>query len=155
MSGGRTDGGRLRGDGGGGSSDEDSLRTDLRQRLQEEASLYRRRLDTYRQAQQNQAALVSRLQAKVNRSSHRRVAYNSPRNYLGSSVQAKMCGPGGATYRKRDRLRSTIVPEIHLSCCSIDVFHQFFRIGAGATTLAGDAGGANNRLGYCFEEIRR
>lgn len=38
---------------------------DLRQRLQEEASLYRRRLETYRQAQQNQAALVSRLQAKV------------------------------------------------------------------------------------------
>lgn len=58
-------GGRLRGDGGGGSSDEETR--DLRQRLQEEASLYRRRLDTYRQAQQNQAALVSRLQAKVSR----------------------------------------------------------------------------------------
>lgn len=58
---------RLRGD-GGASSDEDSLsrqNLDLRQRLQEEAALYRRRLDTYRQAQQNQAALVSRLQAKV------------------------------------------------------------------------------------------
>lgn len=38
---------------------------ELRDRLQEEASLYRRRLDTYRQAQQNQAALVSRLQTKV------------------------------------------------------------------------------------------
>lgn len=62
-SGSRLDGGRLRGD-GGGSSDED-MSKDLRQRLQEEASLYRRRLDTYRQAQQNQAALVSRLQAKV------------------------------------------------------------------------------------------
>lgn len=63
----RGDGGRLRGD-GGGSSDEDSMarqNLDLRQRLQDEASLYRRRLDTYRQAQQNQAALVSRLQAKV------------------------------------------------------------------------------------------
>lgn len=59
--------GRLGGD-GGASSDEDSLNRqnlDLRQRLQEEAALYRRRLDTYRQAQQNQAALVSRLQAKV------------------------------------------------------------------------------------------
>lgn len=61
------EGGRLRGD-GGASSDEDTIsrqNLDLRQRLQEEASLYRRRLDTYRQAQQNQAALVSRLQAKV------------------------------------------------------------------------------------------
>lgn len=38
---------------------------ELRERLQEEASLYRRRLDTYRQAQQNQAALVGRLQSKV------------------------------------------------------------------------------------------
>lgn len=57
----------MRGD-GSGSSDDDTLtrqNTDLRQRLQDEASLYRRRLDTYRQAQQNQAALVSRLQAKV------------------------------------------------------------------------------------------
>lgn len=64
------EGGRLRGD-GGASSDEDSLsrqNVDLRQRLQEEANLYRRRLDTYRQAQQNQAALVSRLQAKVRQS---------------------------------------------------------------------------------------
>lgn len=67
MSGSRLEAGRLRGD-GGASSDEDSLtrqNLDLRQRLQEEASLYRKRLDTYRQAQQNQAALVSRLQAKV------------------------------------------------------------------------------------------
>ncbi|XP_060523589.1 rootletin isoform X2 [Cylas formicarius] len=65
-SGSRGESSRLRGD-GGGSSDEDGSRQniDLRQRLQEEASLYRRRLDTYRQAQQNQAALVSRLQAKV------------------------------------------------------------------------------------------
>lgn len=37
----------------------------LRHRLEEEQSTYKRRLDTYRQAQQNQAALVSRLQAKV------------------------------------------------------------------------------------------
>lgn len=61
------EGGRLRGD-GGASSDDDSLtrqNVDLRQRLQEEATAYKRRLDTYRQAQQNQAALVSRLQAKV------------------------------------------------------------------------------------------
>jgi rootletin len=68
VSGSRADGGRLRGDGGGGSSDEDSAsrqNVDLRQRLHEEASIYRRRLDTYRQAQQDQAALVSRLQAKV------------------------------------------------------------------------------------------
>uniref|UniRef100_A0A6P7GY35 Rootletin isoform X1 n=2 Tax=Diabrotica virgifera virgifera TaxID=50390 RepID=A0A6P7GY35_DIAVI len=63
--GGRTDSGRLRGDGGGGSSDEDVMSKELRHRLQEEASLYRKRLDTYKQAQQNQAALVSRLQAKV------------------------------------------------------------------------------------------
>lgn len=38
---------------------------ELRDRLQEEASQYRRRLDTYKQAQQNQAALVGRLQSKV------------------------------------------------------------------------------------------
>lgn len=38
---------------------------ELRHRLEEEAAHYKRRLDTYRQAQQHQAALVSRLQAKV------------------------------------------------------------------------------------------
>ena len=38
---------------------------DLRQRLQDESSNYRKRLDTYKQAQQNQAALVGRLQNKV------------------------------------------------------------------------------------------
>lgn len=38
---------------------------ELRQRLQDESSSYRRRLDTYKQAQSNQSALVSRLQAKV------------------------------------------------------------------------------------------
>ncbi|XP_055612940.1 rootletin isoform X2 [Uranotaenia lowii] len=38
---------------------------ELRHRLQEEANSYRRRLETYKQAQNNQAALVSRLQAKV------------------------------------------------------------------------------------------
>jgi hypothetical protein len=37
----------------------------LRRRLDEESVNYRRRLDTYKQAQQHQAALVSRLQAKV------------------------------------------------------------------------------------------
>jgi hypothetical protein len=38
---------------------------ELRQRLQDESSSYRRRLDTYKQAQSNQSALVGRLQAKV------------------------------------------------------------------------------------------
>lgn len=38
---------------------------ELRDRLQEESNLYKRRLDTYKQAQQNQAALVGRLQSKV------------------------------------------------------------------------------------------
>lgn len=38
---------------------------ELRSRLHDEASNYRRRLDTYKQAQQNQAQLVSRLQSKV------------------------------------------------------------------------------------------
>lgn len=38
---------------------------DLRRRLEDEAATYRRRLETYKQAQQQQAALVSRLQAKV------------------------------------------------------------------------------------------
>lgn len=38
---------------------------ELQHRLQEDAALYRRRLDTYKQAQQNQASLVARLQSKV------------------------------------------------------------------------------------------
>uniref|UniRef100_A0A1A9X182 Rootletin-like coiled-coil domain-containing protein n=1 Tax=Glossina brevipalpis TaxID=37001 RepID=A0A1A9X182_9MUSC len=38
---------------------------ELRQRLADEANNYRRRLDTYKQAQQNQATLVSRLQSKI------------------------------------------------------------------------------------------
>lgn len=38
---------------------------ELRHRLEQETTSYKRRLDTYRQAQQHQAALVSRLQAKV------------------------------------------------------------------------------------------
>lgn len=38
---------------------------ELRNKLHEEANNYRRRLDTYKQAQQNQAQLVSRLQNKV------------------------------------------------------------------------------------------
>lgn len=38
---------------------------ELRHRLHEEASNYRRRLDTYKQSQQNQAQLVNRLQSKV------------------------------------------------------------------------------------------
>lgn len=38
---------------------------ELRHRLEEEAASYRRRLDTYRQAQQHQTALVSRLQTKA------------------------------------------------------------------------------------------
>lgn len=38
---------------------------ELRHRLEEEAANYKRRLNTYRQAQQHQATLVSRLQAKV------------------------------------------------------------------------------------------
>lgn len=38
---------------------------ELRHRLQEESNNYRKRIDTYKQAQQNQANLVSRLQSKV------------------------------------------------------------------------------------------
>lgn len=64
----RIDGGRLREDGGLCSSDDDTFNRenlDLRLKLQEEASVYKRRLDQYRQAQSNQASLISRLQAKV------------------------------------------------------------------------------------------
>lgn len=49
-------------------SDPDSLLRQnyaLRHRLEEESATYKRRIDAYRQAQQNQATLVSRLQAKV------------------------------------------------------------------------------------------
>lgn len=38
---------------------------ELRRRLDEDSANYRRRLETYRQAQKHQATLVSRLQAKV------------------------------------------------------------------------------------------
>lgn len=51
-----------------GVPDTNTLRREnqeLRERLQEDAVLYRKRLDTYKQAQQNQAALVARLQSKV------------------------------------------------------------------------------------------
>lgn len=54
--------------GGSGGVDTNSLRREnqeLRERLNEDAALYRKRLDTYKQAQQNQAALVARLQSKV------------------------------------------------------------------------------------------
>lgn len=51
----------------GGTSTSALLRQnqELRQRLADEANNYRRRLDTYKQAQQNQATLVSRLQSKI------------------------------------------------------------------------------------------
>lgn len=38
---------------------------DLRRRIEDEEANYRRKLDTYRLAQQHQATLVSRLQTKV------------------------------------------------------------------------------------------
>lgn len=57
---------------------------ELRRRLEEEAASYKRRLDTYRQAQQHQAALVSRLQAKVsslNYSSYRNKIFTSKNTF--------------------------------------------------------------------------
>lgn len=56
------------GSGGGADPNTNTLRSEnqkLRARLQEDAELYQKRLDTYKQAQQNQAALVARLQSKV------------------------------------------------------------------------------------------
>jgi len=53
---------------GGGSGDPSALlrqNQELRQRLADESHSYRRRLDTYKQAQHNQANLVSRLQSKI------------------------------------------------------------------------------------------
>ncbi|XP_066581176.1 centrosome-associated protein CEP250 [Prorops nasuta] len=62
-----------RNNGGGDRSTEDDLSPDalvrqnfeLRHRLEQETASYKRRLETYKQAQQHQATLVSRLQAKV------------------------------------------------------------------------------------------
>lgn len=54
--------------GSSGGDDTNTLRRqnqELRDRLEEDAVLYRKRLDTYKQAQHNQAALVARLQSKV------------------------------------------------------------------------------------------
>ncbi|XP_016981444.1 rootletin [Drosophila rhopaloa] len=57
------------GGGGGGSGGDPSAllrqNQELRQRLADESHSYRRRLDTYKQAQHNQANLVSRLQSKI------------------------------------------------------------------------------------------
>ncbi|KAH8276985.1 hypothetical protein KR026_003142 [Drosophila bipectinata] len=56
------------GGGGGGAGDPSALlrqNQELRQRLADESHSYRRRLDTYKQAQHNQANLVSRLQSKI------------------------------------------------------------------------------------------
>lgn len=50
---------------GGVSSDLQRQNDELRARLAGEAADHKRRLDAYRRAQQGQAALVSRLQAKV------------------------------------------------------------------------------------------
>ncbi|XP_058060907.1 rootletin isoform X1 [Anopheles bellator] len=61
---------------------------ELRHRLQEEANNYRRRLDTYKQAQNNQAALVSRLQAKV-------LQYKQRCTDLEQSPAAVCSGSGG------------------------------------------------------------
>ncbi|KAH8382728.1 hypothetical protein KR009_004943 [Drosophila setifemur] len=61
-------GGGGSGVGGGGSGDPSALlrqNQELRQRLADESHSYRRRLDTYKQAQHNQANLVSRLQSKI------------------------------------------------------------------------------------------
>lgn len=54
-----------------GSSSPGDLRRqneELKARLAEESADHKRRLDAYRRAQQGQAALVSRLQAKVYKS---------------------------------------------------------------------------------------
>jgi len=54
--------------GAGGGGDPSALlrqNQELRQRLADESHSYRRRLDTYKQAQHNQANLVSRLQSKI------------------------------------------------------------------------------------------
>lgn len=48
------------------SSDLRRQNEELRARLAGEAADHKRRLDAYRRAQQGQAALVSRLQSKVN-----------------------------------------------------------------------------------------
>lgn len=55
------------GDASGGTTPPSLMKQnqELRMRLQDEANNYRRRLDTYKQAQQNQAVLVGRLQNKV------------------------------------------------------------------------------------------
>lgn len=68
-------------------SDTNSLarqNQELRDRLTEDAALYRRRLDTYKQAQQNQAALVAKLQSKV-------LQYKKKCNEL----EDRMCDTGG------------------------------------------------------------
>lgn len=67
---------------------------ELRERLQEDAALYRRRLDTYKQAQQNQAALVARLQSKV-------LQYKKKCNDL----EDRMCDTIGTITPKSNKVR--------------------------------------------------
>ena len=75
-------------------SDSGSLmrqNNELRQRLADESSNYRRRLETYKQAQNNQAALVSRLQAKVLQYKQRCSELEQPTlNLSGDSNQRSM-----------------------------------------------------------------
>lgn len=88
--------------GGGGRTasgpiDTNSLQREnqeLRERLQEDAVLYRKRLDTYKQAQQNQAALVARLQSKV-------LQYRKKCNEL----EDRMCDTIGPTTSKSTKVR--------------------------------------------------
>ncbi|KAL0100440.1 hypothetical protein PUN28_019642 [Cardiocondyla obscurior] len=67
---------------------------ELRHRLEEETASYKRRLDTYRQAQQHQAALVSRLQAKVLQYKQR---CSELENQMTETIPCDSTKPTGAT----------------------------------------------------------
>ncbi|XP_055617320.1 rootletin [Toxorhynchites rutilus septentrionalis] len=95
---------------------------ELRHRLQEEANNYRRRLDTYKQAQNNQAALVSRLQAKVLQYKQRctELEQTTPPSVTCPNYSTRDASPG------RHHVSTTICPATATGPCP----------GAGSTSMS-------------------
>lgn len=133
---------------------------ELRLRL-EEAADYKKRLDKYRQAQQHQAALVSRLQAKVSgvpllkisllrrdrRTSHHITDNNNRRCCIaGVAVQTEMLRAGESDGRD-DPVRHWQASDRR------GVLH--FGVGSCSSDTSRHTRGANPRSGHRPEETRR
>ncbi|OWR52848.1 Rootletin [Danaus plexippus plexippus] len=92
-----------------GGSDLRRQNEELRARLAGESADHKRRLETYRRAQQGQAALVSRLQAKVLQYKQRCAELESqmletPRSDPQASYRSAIALPAGPVERKEERI---------------------------------------------------